>query len=86
MDNYYNIEHTIDLILRDLSDEKVELKTILCGLLFNVNKFIANNPTLIGLGGVPGVGKSTYSIKYYKKNYFIINPDNYRRFIIVIRL
>lgn len=80
MDNYYNIEHTIDLILRDLSDEKVELKTILCGLLFNVNKFIANNPTLIGLGGVPGVGKSTYSIKYYKKNYFIINPDNYRRF------
>lgn len=67
MDNYYNIEHTIDLILRDLSDEKVELKTILCGLLFNVNKFIANNPTLIGLGGVPGVGKSTYSIKYYKK-------------------
>lgn len=79
MNNYYNIEHTVDLVINDISKGKVELKTILCGLLFNVNHFISDSPNLICLGGVPGVGKSTYSKKCYEDNYFIINPDNYRK-------
>lgn len=79
MDNYYNVEHVIDQVLGTLYNEK-GLKTILIGLLSDVNRFISHKPTLIALGGIPGVGKSTYSIKYYKDKFFIINPDDYRQF------
>lgn len=80
MEKNYNVNDTIDLIISDISDRKVELKTILSRLLFNINKFICKNPSLVCLGGVPGVGKSTYSKIYYQENYFIINPDDYRQF------
>lgn len=80
MDNYYNVDYVIDQVLGALYNNEKGLKTILIELLSDVNRFISHKPTLIALGGLPGVGKSTYSIKHYKEKFFIINPDDYRQF------
>lgn len=76
-----DIEHLVDGVCQlTFGFDVVLLKGVLYKLLHGSDKYRRVNPEIIGIGGLPGVGKSTYSRKKISENYYIINPDRIRSF------
>lgn len=56
------------------------LQGVFSSLLDDIDKFIRPNPVFIGVGGIPGVGKTEYCKKKFINDFFIIDPDYIRLF------
>jgi hypothetical protein len=56
------------------------VKRVLHSLLSDADRYFSFTPSFIGLGGLPGVGKTTYAFNKYRSHFFIIDLDGYRRF------
>lgn len=79
-DLFMEIKDIVEDVCYDLNIHDDKFKKNIYISLSGVEKFYRESPVMMCLGGIPGVGKSTYSIKIYKEDFYIINPDYYRTF------